>query len=96
MGIKGIAYATSLSACVSLLILAVFAKKKVMPIKIIERRDAVNIGVAAFACFLFLKIAKLFVVNHNVWLNVLPFIGGFLTYWAVIILEEKFFGKKVR
>jgi len=44
-------YATSLSACVSLLILAIFAKKKVMPIKIIEKRDVVNIGVAAVVCF---------------------------------------------
>ena len=42
MGIKGIAYATSLSACVSLLILAIFAKKKVMPIKIIEKRGFSN------------------------------------------------------
>lgn len=93
MGIKGIAYATSLSACVSLLILAVFVKKKVMPIKIIEKRDAVNIGVAAVICFFFLRIAKLLVANHNVWLSVLPFIGGFLIYWAIIILEEKIFRK---
>lgn len=92
-GIKGIAYATSLSACVSLLVLAIFAKKKVMPIKIIEKRDAVNIGVAAVICFFFLKAAKLFVANHNVWLSVLPFIGGFLIYWSVIILEKKLLGK---
>lgn len=75
------------------MILAIFAKKKVMPIKIIEKRDVVNIGVAAVVCFFFLKTARLLVANHNVWLNVLPFIGGFLIYWAFIILEEKLFRK---
>lgn len=95
MGIRGIAYATSLSACVSLFILAVFVKKKVMPIKIIEKRDAANIGIATIICFLFLKTAKAFTENHNVWLNVIAFAGGFIVYWAVIILEEKLLRKKL-
>ena len=66
-----------------------------MPIKIIEKRDAANIGIATIICFLFLKTAKAFTENHNVWLNVIAFAGGFIVYWAVIILEEKLLRKKL-
>lgn len=90
MGIKGIAYATSLSACVSLFLLIVFAKKKIIPIKVIEKRDAFDICIAAIVCFAFLKAAKVFVDGYNVWVNILPFIGSFLIYWSVIALEKKF------
>lgn len=94
IGIKGIAYATSLAACVSLLLLVIFAKKKIMPIKVIEKRDVIFIGIAAIVCFLFLRISKLLVSEYNIWINIFPFIGGFLVYWTTISIEERMYKRK--
>lgn len=89
LGIVGIAYATSLSALISFIILACFLRKKVMPLQLLDKVDIYKIIVAGGLDGVLLFILKHALHNFNVWINVLPFICGFLFYWLIIFLFNR-------
>lgn len=94
MGIKGIAYATSLSACVSFIVLLCNLKNKIMPIELIRKTDIFYIVLAAFVCFFYLKISKSFLNGLNVWLNLVPFAASFLIFWGGFYFLKRLFKSK--
>lgn len=81
IGIKGVAYATSLAAIFSLIILAMFMKKKVMKVKLVSRHTFLTILVSTIISWIVaLKLKYLFAM-YNVWFNIIAFVGIFVIFW---------------
>lgn len=83
MGIKGVAYATSLAALFSLAILAIFMKKKIEAIRLISVKNLMIILVAGLLTWKIAIALKNFFAEYNVWFNVFAFVGVFIVFWVI-------------
>lgn len=94
IGIKGISYATSLSAIFSLVLLLFFMKKRVMPIKLISVKEGISIFLAGVLDLLLLMQVKSFFRGYNVWFSFVSFAFAFLFFWGAYavfnVLIQKF------
>lgn len=88
MGIKGVAYATSLAAIFSLAILALFMKQKVAEVRLMSMR---NFGIILISALITWKVAsalKKVFATYNVWLNMIAFVCIFAVFWTVALVVE--------
>ena len=88
MGIKGVAYATSLAAIFSLAILALFMKQKVAEIRLMSMR---NFGIILISALITWKVAsalKKVFATYNVWLNMIAFVCIFAVFWTIALVVE--------
>lgn len=95
IGIKGIAYATSLSAIFSLLLLLFLMKKRVMPIKLISVKEGISIFVVGVLDLLLLLQVKSFFRGYNVWFSFVSFAIAFLFFWGTYAVFNSII-KKIR
>lgn len=84
MGIKGVAYATSLAAVFSLIVLAIFMKRKVAEIRLISLRNLLIVLVAGFLTWKIAIVLRHFFAEYNVWLNVIAFASIFIVFWMIV------------
>ena len=82
-GIKGVAYATSLSALFSLFLLVFFMKSKVFDIKLISWNDALVILISAMASWRIALFLKTLTVGYNIIFSIAIFITIFVVFWAL-------------
>ena len=88
MGIKGVAYATSLAAIFSLAILALFMKQKVAEVRLMSMR---NFGIILISALITWKVAsalKKVFATYNVWLNMIAFVCIFAVFWTIALVVE--------
>ena len=88
MGIKGVAYATSLAAIFSLAILALFMKQKVAEVRLMSMR---NFGIILISALITWKVAsalKKVFATYNVWLNMIAFVCIFAVFWTSALVVE--------
>lgn len=88
MGIKGVAYATSLAAIFSLAILALFMKQKVAEVRLMSMR---NLGIILISALITWKVAsalKKVFATYNVWLNMIAFVCIFAVFWIIALVVE--------
>ena len=88
MGIKGVAYATSLAAIFSLAILALFMKQKVAEVRLMSMR---NFGIILISTLITWKVAsalKKVFATYNVWLNMIAFVCIFAVFWTIALVVE--------
>ena len=88
MGIKGVAYATSLAAIFSLAILALFMKQKVAEVRLISMR---NFGIILISVLITWKVAsalKKAFATYNVWLNMIAFVCIFAVFWIITLVVQ--------
>ena len=83
MGIKGVAYATSLAAVFSLVVLAMFMKKKVAEIKLLSLKNFLIVFAAGLLSWRFAIDLRDFFAKYNVWYNVLAFAVIFMAFWIM-------------
>lgn len=84
MGIKGVAYATSLAAVFSLIVLAIFMKRKVAEIRLISLRNLLIVLVAGLLTWKMAIVLRHFFAEYNVWLNVIAFASIFIVFWMIV------------
>lgn len=84
MGIKGVAYATSLAAVFSLIVLAIFMKRKVAEIRLISLRNLLIVLVAGLLTWKIAIVLRHFFAEYNVWLNVIAFASIFIVFWMIV------------
>lgn len=88
MGIKGVAYATSLAAIFSLAILALFMKQKVAEVRLMSMR---NFGIILISALITWKVAsalKKVFATYNVCLNMIAFVCIFAVFWTIALVVE--------
>lgn len=84
MGIKGVAYATSLAAVFSLIVLAIFMKRKVAEIRLISLRNLLIVLVGGLLTWKIAIVLRHFFAEYNVWLNVIAFASIFIVFWMIV------------
>lgn len=93
MGIKGVAYATSLAAVFSLVVLAMFMKQKVAEIRLISLKNFLIVFVAGLLSWRFAIDLRDFFAKYNVWFNVIAFAVIFMAFWIMAYVME--YGVKI-
>ena len=88
MGIKGVAYATSLAAVLSLVLLGIFMKRKVAEIRLISLKNLLSIVAASLLSWEVAIILRDFFAEYNVWLNVIAFASVFIVFWMTVYSIE--------
>lgn len=88
MGIKGVAYATSLAAIFSLAILALFMKQKVAEVRLMSMRNFGIILISALITWKAASALKKVFATYNVWLNMIAFVCIFAVFWTIAIAVE--------
>ena len=83
MGIKGVAYATSLAAVFSLVVLAMFMKQKVAEIRLISLKNFLIVFAAGLLSWRFAIALRDFFAKYNVWFNVIAFAVIFMAFWVM-------------
>lgn len=83
MGIKGVAYATSLAAVFSLVVLAIFMKQKVAEIRLMSLKNLLIIFAAGLLSWRFAIDLRNFFAKYNVWFNVIAFAVIFTAFWIM-------------
>lgn len=83
MGIKGVAYATSLAAVFSLVVLAMFMKQKVAEIRLISLKNFLIVFAAGLLSWRFAIALRDFFAKYNVWFNVIAFAVIFMAFWIM-------------
>ena len=88
MGIKGVAYATSLAAIFSLAILALFMKQKVAEVRLMSMRNFGIILISALITWKVPSALKKVFATYNVWLNMIPYVCIFAVFWTIALVVE--------
>ena len=83
MGIKGVAYATSLAAVFSLLILVICMKKKIEEIRLISFKNMLIILVSGLITWKIGIALRNLLAEYNVWFNVFAFVCVFIVFWII-------------
>lgn len=89
-GIKGVAYATSISGVLSLILLLMFMEKRIMKISLISTKNGIIMTLAGSLDIILLLFLKDFLRNYDVWFNVIAFAIGFVFFWVLIPIIESF------
>lgn len=93
LGIKGVAYATSITAVFSLAILLFALPKKVFQVHLLSVVDSVTLILSAIlVCGMVIPL-KTVLSFYNVWCNIFIFAAAFLLFWLSCFVLQKFFAK---
>ena len=88
MGIKGVAYATSLAAVFSLAVLVLFMKQKVAEVRLISMRNFVVVLIAALIAWKVTNTLKIVFATYNILLNMIAFVCVFVAFWTITFVIE--------
>lgn len=82
LGIMGVAYATSLAAVFSLIVLAVFMKQKVAYVELISWHNLLIVLISASVSWVVALKLRGLLASYSVWFNIIAFIIIFAVFWV--------------